>query len=89
MVEEPVAEEKGKKRKGATTIRTLLDLGWVRQPDGVLVIHDVFERPEDGGQAPYRVWQRARDSGCFEPSETVGSMRVLVRTRGDAGQQVG
>ena len=51
---------------------------WV-QPGGALVIHDVFERPEDGGQAPYHVWLRAVDSGDFEPVETVGSMRVLRR----------
>ena len=49
------------------------------QPGGVLVIHDVFERPEDGGQAPFHVWQRAVGSGDFEPSGTVGSMRVLLR----------
>ncbi|MBO9520583.1 MAG: class I SAM-dependent methyltransferase [Nocardioidaceae bacterium] len=52
---------------------------WVR-PGGVLVIHDVFERPEDGGQAPFHVWQRAVASGDFEPDGTVGSMRVLRRT---------
>jgi MMP 1-O-methyltransferase len=51
---------------------------WV-QPGGVLVIHDVFEDPADGGQAPYHVWIRAVDSGDFVPDETVGSMRVLVR----------
>jgi predicted O-methyltransferase YrrM len=51
---------------------------WV-QPGGVLVIHDVFERPEDGGQAPYHVWLRAVRSGDFSPGETVGSMRVLHR----------
>lgn len=51
---------------------------WV-QPGGVLVIHDVFERPEDGGQAPYHVWLRAVESGDFAPDETVGSMRVLER----------
>jgi predicted O-methyltransferase YrrM len=51
---------------------------WV-QPGGVLVVHDVFERPEDGGQAPYHVWLRAVDSGDFEPTGTVGSMRVLRR----------
>jgi predicted O-methyltransferase YrrM len=51
---------------------------WV-QPGGVLVIHDVFERPEDGGQAPFHVWQRAVASGDFAPLETVGSMRVLSR----------
>ena len=49
------------------------------QPGGVLVIHDVFERPEDGGQAPYHVWKRAVESGDFEPTGTVGSMRVLTR----------
>jgi predicted O-methyltransferase YrrM len=54
---------------------------WVR-PGGVLVIHDVFERPEDGGQAPFHVWQRAVASGDFEPDGTVGSMRVLRRRAG-------
>jgi hypothetical protein len=61
---------------------------WVMS-GGSLVIHDVFERPEDGGPAPFHVWQRAVDGGCFEPRETVGSMRALVRTRGDAGEPVG
>ena len=61
---------------------------WV-QPDGVLVIHDVFERPEDGGQAPFHVWQRAVASGAFTPAETVGSMRTLIRTSGEAGEPVG
>jgi predicted O-methyltransferase YrrM len=58
-------------------------------PGGALVIHDVFERPEDGGQAPYHVWLRALDSGCFEPVDTVGSMRWLCRVSGDAGDPVG
>ncbi|MEO7350873.1 MAG: class I SAM-dependent methyltransferase [Marmoricola sp.] len=61
---------------------------WV-QPGGVLVIHDVFERPEDGGQAPFHVWQRAGAGGAFEPAGTVGSMRVLTRTSGSAGEGVG
>ncbi|RZI87370.1 MAG: class I SAM-dependent methyltransferase, partial [Microbacterium sp.] len=61
---------------------------WV-QPGGVLVIHDCFERPEDGGQAPFHVWQRAVASGAFTPLETVGSMRVLTRTSGVAGTSVG
>jgi len=61
---------------------------WVL-PGGALVIHDVFERPEDGGQAPFHVWQRAVASGAFEPSGTVGSMRVLTRTSGTAGDAVG
>jgi len=61
---------------------------WV-QPGGVLVIHDVFERSEDGGQAPFHVWQRAVASGAFTPAGTVGSMRVLERTSGVAGDPVG
>jgi predicted O-methyltransferase YrrM len=61
---------------------------WV-QPGGVLVIHDVFERSEDGGQAPFHVWERAVASGSFTPVDTVGSMRVLERTSGTAGSTVG
>jgi predicted O-methyltransferase YrrM len=61
---------------------------WV-QPGGVLVIHDVFERPEDGGQAPFHVWQRAVEGGAFEATATVGSMRVLTRRSGSAGEGVG
>ena len=33
---------------------------------GVLAIHDVFEDPADGGQAPFHVWQRAVADG-FTP----------------------
>lgn len=58
-------------------------------PDGALVIHDVFESPEDGGQAPFHVWQRAVAGGSFEPGGTVGSMRVLTRTSGTPGEHVG
>ena len=32
-------------------------------PGGVLAIHDVFEDPADGGQAPFHVWQRAVADG--------------------------
>jgi predicted O-methyltransferase YrrM len=54
---------------------------WSRHvvPGGLLVFHDVFERPEDGGQAPYEVWKRAAASGNFEPVSTTGSLRVLTR----------
>jgi MMP 1-O-methyltransferase len=47
-------------------------------PGGVLAIHDVFEDPTEGGQAPFRVWQRAV-AGGFEPVSTTGSLRVLRR----------
>ena len=48
-------------------------------PGGLLAFHDVFERPEDGGQAPYEVWKRAAGSGRFDPVSTTGSLRVLRR----------
>ena len=32
---------------------------------GALAIHDVFPDPADGGQAPYRIYQRALASGAF------------------------
>jgi MMP 1-O-methyltransferase len=61
---------------------------WVMR-GGLLVIHDVFPNPEDGGQPPFHVWQRAVASGAWDDVETVGSMRVLRRTAGDAGEPVG
>jgi len=48
-------------------------------PGGTLAIHDVFEDPADGGQAPFHVWQRAVTDG-FEPRSSTGSLRVLVRS---------
>ena len=51
---------------------------WARHvmPGGTLAIHDVFEEPTDGGQAPLHVWQRARTDGFVSSSET-GSLRIL------------
>ena len=48
--------------------------------EGVLVFHDVFEDPREGGQAPFEVWKRATASGEFTPVSTTGSLRVLRRT---------
>lgn len=45
---------------------------------GILAIHDVFERPEDGGQAPFHVWRRAISDG-FTALTAVGSLRTLRR----------
>ncbi|MCW2844730.1 MAG: hypothetical protein JWN22_2646, partial [Nocardioides sp.] len=53
-----------------------------------LVIHDVFPDPADGGQPPYHVFRRALTSGDFVEVEELGSMRVLRRARGDAGDPV-
>ncbi|MFF1421141.1 class I SAM-dependent methyltransferase [Streptomyces sp. NPDC058280] len=47
---------------------------------GLLVIHDVFPDPADGGQAPYRVYLRALASGAFTEISVTGSLRVLRRT---------
>ncbi len=47
-------------------------------PGGVLAVHDVFEDAADGGQGPFRVWQRAVADG-FEPVATTGSLRTLRR----------
>lgn len=59
---------------------------WVAN-GAAMVFHDVFRDPADGGQAPYRVYLRALDSG-FEQVEVVGSMRVLRRVDGEAGDPV-
>ena len=49
-------------------------------PDGTLCIHDVFEDPADGGQAPHdQIYRRALDSGKFEETSKTGSLRVLRR----------
>lgn len=51
---------------------------WARVvlPGGMLAIHDVFEDPRDGGQAPFEVWSRAVADG-FTPVSTTGSLRLL------------
>ncbi len=59
---------------------------WVAR-GGTLAIHDVFADPADGGQPPYRIYLRALASG-FEETAALGSMRVLTRTGGDAGDPV-
>jgi predicted O-methyltransferase YrrM len=47
---------------------------------GALAFHDVFPDPADGGQAPFRVYQRALASGAFTEVSVTGSLRVLQRT---------
>jgi len=65
--------------------------GWAHwlTEGGLLVIHDVFPDPADGGQPPYHVFLRALQSGAFTEVEALGSMRVLRRTSGTAGDGVG
>jgi predicted O-methyltransferase YrrM len=53
---------------------------------GVLLIHDVFADPAEGGRPPYEdIYLPALASGAFTEVDSEGSMRVLERTRGDAG----
>ncbi|WP_214110998.1 class I SAM-dependent methyltransferase [Acrocarpospora catenulata] len=47
-------------------------------PDGVLIFHDIYVDPAEGGQAPYRIYQRALREG-FEEIRVTGSLRVLRR----------
>ncbi|MFI7097517.1 class I SAM-dependent methyltransferase [Streptomyces lydicus] len=58
--------------------------GWAPHvaPGGLLVIHDVFPDPVDEwtGQAPYRIYRRALESGAFTELSAHRSLRVLRRT---------
>jgi hypothetical protein len=55
--------------------------GWANHlaAGGLLAIHDVFEDPADGGQAPYEIYRRALMSREFEDHSSHGSLRVLRR----------
>lgn len=52
---------------------------------GALAFHDVFPDSADGGQAPYRVYQRALACGAFTEVGVTGSLRVLERTGSGIG----
>jgi len=51
-------------------------------PGGWLLIHDIFEDPAEGGQAPWEVYKLAAASGDFEELpriKTLGVLRKVVR----------
>ena len=54
---------------------------WARHilPGGYLLIHDIFEDPKQGGQAPYRVYQMALASGLFLELPRVKTLGVIKR----------
>jgi len=52
---------------------------WV-ETDGLLVIHDVFGDPADGGRPPFEIYTRALESGAFTEERAQGSLRVLRRS---------
>jgi predicted O-methyltransferase YrrM len=61
--------------------------GWARwvEVGGALVIHDVFPNPEDGGQAPFHIYQRALATGDFTEARAYGTLRILQRQHGTPG----
>jgi predicted O-methyltransferase YrrM len=62
--------------------------GWAHwvMVGGRLAIHDVFPDPADGGRPPYEIFLRALETGAFEEVGACGSMRLLERVRGEAGE---
>ena len=46
--------------------------------NGALVIHDIYEKPEDGGQAPYLIYQKALTEG-FQLYERVDTIVCLTK----------
>ena len=51
-------------------------------PGGYLLIHDIFETPEEGGQAPREVYRLAISSGRFEEMPRIRTLGVLRRKSG-------
>jgi predicted O-methyltransferase YrrM len=48
---------------------------------GLLLIHDVFESPDDGGRPPFEIYRAALESGDFIERAECGSMRALTRVQ--------
>ena len=46
---------------------------------GYLAIHDIFPNPEDGGQAPFEIYQLALASGLFRELPMTRTLGVLQR----------
>jgi len=50
-------------------------------PQGYLLIHDIFQDPKDGGQAPWRVYEIAKASGLFQELPMTKTLGVLQRIK--------
>jgi predicted O-methyltransferase YrrM len=48
---------------------------------GLLLIHDVFTDPLEGGRPPYEIYVAALTGGDFVDVDAIGSLRVLRRVR--------
>jgi predicted O-methyltransferase YrrM len=46
---------------------------------GILAIHDIFDDPAQGGQAPHYIYKLALDSGLYEELPMVKTLGVLKR----------
>lgn len=46
---------------------------------GYLAVHDIFPNPDDGGQAPYEIYQLAEASGLFAAESMTKTLGVLRR----------
>ena len=46
---------------------------------GLLLIHDVFANPDDGGRPPYEIYRAALESDAFIERAECGSLRALTR----------
>tara|TARA_A100001388_G_scaffold240507_1_gene196321 strand:+ start:3432 stop:4034 length:603 start_codon:yes stop_codon:yes gene_type:complete len=46
--------------------------------NGALVIHDIFENPDEGGQAPFEIFQKALKNN-FEVYERVDTLACLIK----------
>lgn len=56
-------------------------LGWVKHlaHDGVLAIHDIFENPDEGGQAPFLAMQAVMEQHALSLVARTGSLVFLKR----------
>ena len=50
-------------------------------PGGYLLVHDIFKNPEEGGQAPYYVYQLAIASGLFRQLPMTKTLGALQRMK--------
>ncbi len=54
---------------------------WSRHiiPGGYLLIHDIYDSMDEGGQAPHHIYKMAVATGQYEVVERIGSLGILKR----------
>ncbi|RPJ70855.1 MAG: class I SAM-dependent methyltransferase [Desulfobacteraceae bacterium] len=58
-------------------------------PGGLLVFHDIFPDPSQGGQAPYQVYREALAGGRFAEHSLVRSLGVLQVKKTEWAKRIG